>query len=65
MLFLDIRRPLRPQADLANRVLIAAVQRSPFIRAARAQHVAREKQFAVAWDAIIGDPAPSAETIEQ
>ena len=53
VLFLDILRPLRPPADLANRALIAAVQRSPFVKAAREQHVAREQQFAAAWDAVV------------
>ena len=65
VLFLDILRPLRPPADLANRALIAAVRRSPFVKAARAQHVAREQQFAAAWDAVADEPGRLDETLEQ
>jgi aspartyl/asparaginyl beta-hydroxylase (cupin superfamily) len=56
VLFLDIKRPLRPPANVVNDALISAVGRSPFIKAARAQHVAREEQFAAAWNAVF---APS------
>jgi aspartyl/asparaginyl beta-hydroxylase (cupin superfamily) len=57
VLFLDIKRPLRPPANLVNDALISAVARSPFIKAARAQHVAREEQFAAAWNAVVGTPS--------
>ena len=58
VLFLDIKRPLRPPLNWANDALISAVSRSPFIKSARAQHVAREEQFAAAWDAVVGGGDP-------
>ena len=56
VLFLDIKRPLRQPARALNDGIIHAVSRSPFVKAARAQHVAREEAFAAAWDAVIGPP---------
>jgi aspartyl/asparaginyl beta-hydroxylase (cupin superfamily) len=56
VLFLDIKRPLRRPVDWVNDGIIKAVQRSPLIRNARAQHVAREAQFTAAWNAIVGLP---------
>jgi aspartyl/asparaginyl beta-hydroxylase (cupin superfamily) len=56
VLFLDIRRPLRQPANLVNGGIIRAVQKSPLIRNARAQHVAREAQFMAAWNAVVGPP---------
>lgn len=49
VLFLDIARPLRPPMNWINQTIIHAVARSPFVRAARAQHLQRELQFAAAW----------------
>lgn len=59
VLFLDIRRPLRPPVDRVNDAIIRVVSRSPFIRAAREQHVAREAAFTAAWDAVVGPPGRS------
>jgi aspartyl/asparaginyl beta-hydroxylase (cupin superfamily) len=56
VLFLDIKRPLRRPVDLVNDGIIRAVQKSPLIRNARAQHVAREAQFTAAWNAVVGPP---------
>jgi aspartyl/asparaginyl beta-hydroxylase (cupin superfamily) len=56
VLFLDIKRPLRPPMNRINDGIIKAVSRSPFIRAAREQHVAREERFAAAWNAVVGEP---------
>lgn len=56
VLFLDIRRPLRPPMSAVNRAIITAVSRSPFIARARAQHVAHEQQFAAVWNAVVGPP---------
>lgn len=53
VLFLDIKRPLRQPARSINDGLITAVSKSPFIKRARAQHVAREADFAAAWDSVI------------
>jgi aspartyl/asparaginyl beta-hydroxylase (cupin superfamily) len=57
VLFLDVKRPLQPPVNAINDVLIKAVEKSPFVRRARAQHVAREAQFAAAWDAVVGGAA--------
>ena len=54
VLFLDIKRPLRRPVNWINDGIIKAVSRSPFVKSARAQHVAREQQFAAAWDALVG-----------
>lgn len=51
VLFLDIKRPLRPPLNWVNSGIVKAVSHSPFVTSARAQHVAREEQFAAAWDA--------------
>ena len=56
VLFLDIKRPLRPPMNWVNDGIIQAVSKSPFVKSARAQHVAREQQFAAAWDAVVGSP---------
>jgi aspartyl/asparaginyl beta-hydroxylase (cupin superfamily) len=56
VLFLDIKRPLRPPVNWVNDVIIKAVSKSPFVKAARAQHVAREQQFTAAWNAVVGPP---------
>ena len=50
VLFLDIVRPLRPPLSWVNSLILAAVQRSRFIKAARAQHVQREAAFTAAWN---------------
>ncbi len=57
VLFLDIKRPLRPPMNTINDGIIKAVSTSPFVTTARAQHVAREEQFSAAWDAVVGAPA--------
>ena len=57
VLFLDIKRPLRPPVNWINSGIIRAVSRSPFVKRARAQHVAREEQFTAAWNAVLGAPA--------
>ncbi len=54
VLFLDVKRPLQPPVHAINDALIKAVEKSPFVKRARAQHVAREAQFAAAWDAVVG-----------
>jgi aspartyl/asparaginyl beta-hydroxylase (cupin superfamily) len=54
VLFLDIKRPLRPPMNAVNSTIIKAVSRSPFVKKARAQHVAREEQFTAAWNAVVG-----------
>jgi aspartyl/asparaginyl beta-hydroxylase (cupin superfamily) len=51
VLFLDIKRPLHAPMNVINDGIIKAVSKSPWVRAARAQHVAREAQFTAAWDA--------------
>jgi aspartyl/asparaginyl beta-hydroxylase (cupin superfamily) len=56
VLFLDIKRPLQPPMNWINDGIIKAVSKSPFVKAARAQHVAREQQFTRAWNATIGPP---------
>ena len=62
VLFLDIKRPLRAPVRWMNDGLIKAVSRSPFVKQARAQHVAREERFSAAWDAVVGKPeAPAAD----
>jgi len=50
VLFLDIIRPLRPPVSWINSLILAAVQRSPIITSARAQHVRREAAFTAAWN---------------
>jgi aspartyl/asparaginyl beta-hydroxylase (cupin superfamily) len=60
VLFLDIKRPLRPPVNWVNDGIIKAVSKSPFIKAARAQHVAREEQFAAAWNSVVGSPGQQA-----
>jgi aspartyl/asparaginyl beta-hydroxylase (cupin superfamily) len=55
VLFLDIKRPLHPPMNLINHGIIKAVSKSPIIRAARAQHVAGEAQFAAVWDAAVAE----------
>lgn len=42
-----------------NGAIIAAVGRSPFVKAARAQHIEKEQHFTAAWNAVHGQP-PSA-----
>ena len=37
-----------------NDGIIKAVSKSPFIKNARAQHVAREEQFTAVWNAVVG-----------
>ncbi len=64
VLFLDIKRPLRPPMNWLNTAIIGAVATSPFAKAARAQHVAREDQFTAAWNAVL-DPPPAAHTISE
>lgn len=54
VLFLDIKRPLRQPVRAVDGGLIAAVSRSPFVRAAPAQHVARETDRTAAWHAGAG-----------
>jgi aspartyl/asparaginyl beta-hydroxylase (cupin superfamily) len=54
VLFLDIKRPLRPPVNWVNDGIIKAVSKSPFVRDARAQHVAREEQFTAAWNSVVG-----------
>jgi ornithine lipid ester-linked acyl 2-hydroxylase len=49
VLFCDIVRPLRWPLSWLNRLIIASVARSPFATRARAQHVAREREFAAQW----------------
>ena len=56
VLFLDIKRPLRQPVRSINDAIIGAVSRSPFVRAAREQHVAREEEFTRVWDAVVGPP---------
>jgi len=56
VLFLDIQRPLRQPVRFINDAIIVAVSRSPFVRAARQQHVAREAEFTRVWDAVVGPP---------
>jgi len=63
VLFLDITRPLRPPMNWINQTIIRAVARSPFVRAARAQHVQREPQFAVRDD--IGNAIASTTGLER
>jgi len=58
VLFLDIVRPLRPPVSWVNSMILAAVQRSPFIKAARAQHVQREAAFTAAWNRATDCPDP-------
>ncbi len=50
VLFLDIVRPLRRPLSWLNALVIWAVARSPFVKAARAQHLAREQEFAGQWE---------------
>ncbi len=57
VLFIDVKRPLRQPVSAINSGLIKAVEKSPFIKRARAQHVAREAEFAAAWNAVVGRPA--------
>jgi beta-hydroxylase len=64
VLFLDIKRPLRPPMNWANDGIIKAVSHSPFIAKARAQHVAREEQFSAAWDAVV-DKARAPATVRE
>ena len=45
VLFADVVRPLRPPADQANRALIWAIGRSPFIQDSKHRHEAWEKRF--------------------
>jgi aspartyl/asparaginyl beta-hydroxylase (cupin superfamily) len=54
VLFLDVKRPLRAPANLINDAIVRVVQKSPLIKNARAQHVAREQQFTAAWNAMFG-----------
>ncbi|WP_341252856.1 aspartyl/asparaginyl beta-hydroxylase domain-containing protein [Euzebya pacifica] len=58
VLFCDIVRPLRWPLSWLNRLIITSVARSPFIKRARAQHVAREQAFAAQWaeHAEVGRP---------
>jgi hypothetical protein len=56
VLFLDIKRPLRPPMNRINDGVIKAVSKSPFIKNARAQHLAREERFTAAWNAVVGAP---------
>ena len=58
VLFLDIVRPLRPPVSWVNSMILAAVQRSPFVKAARAQHVQREAAFTAAWNRATDSPEP-------
>jgi len=51
VLFIDVVRPLRPPLSWLNTLVLWAVPRSGFIKAARAQHVQREAVFTAAWDA--------------
>jgi beta-hydroxylase len=53
VLFLDIIRPLWPPMSWLNRLVLAAVERSPFVRAAREQHLRREAEFARRWDLAV------------
>jgi hypothetical protein len=39
-----------------NDGIIKAVSKSPFIKSARAHHVARDEQFSAAWNAVVGPP---------
>lgn len=64
MLFLDIKRPLRPPMNWINTAVIRAVAMSPFAKAARAQHVAREEQFTAAWNAVLGRLPPTDSVID-
>ena len=57
VLFLDVKRPLRPPVSWLNEAVLRAVTASPFVRAARAQHVAREQHFSAAWNAAAQPPA--------
>lgn len=59
VLFLDIKRPLRPPMNWINTAVIRAVTESPLAKAARAQHVAREEQFTAAWNAVLGRLPPT------
>jgi hypothetical protein len=56
VLFLDIKRPLQRPVNAINSGLIKAVEKSPFVKRARAQHVAREAELTVAWNAVVGSP---------
>jgi aspartyl/asparaginyl beta-hydroxylase (cupin superfamily) len=56
VLFLDIKRPLRQPVNWINDGIIKAVSKSPFVKAARAQHVGREEQFTAAWNSVVGTP---------
>jgi aspartyl/asparaginyl beta-hydroxylase (cupin superfamily) len=56
VLFLDIKRPLRPPMNHINDGIIKVISKSPFIKSARAQHVAREERFTAAWNAVVGAP---------
>lgn len=58
VLFCDIVRPLRWPLSWLNRLIIAAVARSPFVKRTRAQHVAREQEFAAAWVRRAEDDGP-------
>ena len=61
VLFLDIKRPLRRPLNWVNDGIVRAVARSPFVRAARQQHLAREDAFTAAWDAVLGSPGDAPE----
>jgi aspartyl/asparaginyl beta-hydroxylase (cupin superfamily) len=54
VLFLDVKRPLRPPMNWLNTAIIRAVAASPFAKAARAQHLAREETFTATWNAVLG-----------
>ncbi len=54
VLFLDVVRPMRPPLSWVNTVIIKAVARSPFVKAAREQHLRREAEFTRQWDRAAG-----------
>jgi hypothetical protein len=45
VLFFDVDRPLRPFGKLANRLLIAAIKRSPYVQDARQNMLEWERRY--------------------
>jgi aspartyl/asparaginyl beta-hydroxylase (cupin superfamily) len=45
VLFFDVDRPLRPLGRLVNRLLIAGIRRSPYVRDARKNMLAWEERY--------------------
>jgi beta-hydroxylase len=45
VLFFDVDRPLRPLGRLLNKLLLAGIRRSPYVRDARRNMLAWEKRY--------------------